>query len=737
MDSIVTEAPRGPLSPFVGEGFRADTTPLPFAAEMPMPGLVSPFAESYVDTTATFGERVIDQVLNELEDESFEDAVAGLIDEAAALHLSSPWASESSAGTGTVDAWARRVVADAQRLLEHVEHTFAGRTPESITEAEIDVAGSEAVRDPASPAMEQLFGSILGAIKKGINIAKNVAGKVASTGLGVLAKITGISQITGILRRLVDPLVKRVLAVAMRAIPASLQGPARALAEKLGITVPTTATEIVQEFDQRFAEALVAPNDAALEHVLAAAAEAAEPVGEDALGALDIARARLAEQLRTATPGEAPVVQVEQFIPAVMAAMPLIRTAIGFIGHDRVKRLLAAPLAAFIAPFVGDKTAHALAPWLAGAGMNLLKLEHEDPATLGSEALVAALEDSIRQVASLPAEALESDLRVGAEVQEAFAEAAARYLPSHVLRADLDGGADTHGGWVYMPRGNRGRYRYRAYTRPIRILVTRPMARTVVFAGGDTLEDRLLDAGVSAWPAEADVHLYEAVAGTQLGHIAAGESAGANEGLASGEFGELTPEAAGVMLGSPALGRRVHHGHHRHGIHAGQRFFRVVVPGVPAHRRHHVKRIALHLDVTTAKPVLRVHLRIGERAAHAIAAQLDQRAVAQVVVTMRRLLGPEARQAMAHRLGRLRGLASPQPPAASWLQAMADALAEAMLTTLANELPAAASALARAAQDPAAGMTLTFSFPFDDRADLLAGKPHTPKLTIRPGFCHG
>jgi hypothetical protein len=737
MDSIVTEAPRGPLSPFVGEGFHVDTTPAPFVAAVPRAGLVSPFAESYVDTPASSGEDLVDQMLAELEDEFFEDAVAHLIDEAAALHLSSPWASESGAGTGPVDAWGRRIVADSQRLLEHVEQTFAERTPESITEAEIDLAGAEAVRDPASPAMEQLFGSILGAIKKGINIAKNVAGKVVSTGLGVLAKFTGLSQITGILKRLVEPLVKRVLAVAMRAIPASLQGPAKALAEKLGITMPATATEVVDEFNQQFAEALVAPNDAALEHVLAAADEATPGVGEDPLGALDIARARLAEQLRTATPGEAPVVQVEQFIPAVMAAMPLVRVAIGIIGRDRIKGLLAAPLATFIAPFVGAQAAHALAPSIADAGMKLLKLEHEEPATLGSEALVAALEDSVRQVASLPAEALASDLRVGAEVQEAFAEAAARYLPSHVLRTDLDGAGDSHGGWVYMPRANRGRYRYRAYTRPFRILVTRPMARTVVFTGGDTLEDRLLDAGVTVWPAEADVHLYEAVAGTQLGHIAASESTDATEGLATGDLGELTPEAAGVMLGSPALGRRVHHGHHGGGIHAGQRFFRVVVRGAPARARHHVRRLALHLDLTATKPVLRVHLRIGERAAHAIAAQLDQRAVAQVVATMRRLLAPEARRAMAHRLGRLRGLATPQPPTATWLQALAEALAEAMLTTLANELPAAAPALAKAAQDPAAGMTLTFSFAFNDRAELLAGKPGAPTLTIRPGFHHG
>jgi hypothetical protein len=288
-----------------------------------------------------------------------------------------------------------------------------------------------------------------------------------------------------------------------------------------------------------------------------------------------------------------------------------------------------------------------------------------------------------------------------------------------------------------MPRCGPGRYRYRAYTRPIRILVSRPMARTVVFATGDTLEDRLLDDGVTTWPAEADVHLYEAVAGTHLGHIAA-EGADPTQGLATGELGDLTPEVAGAVLGAPALARPAHPGWGGRGIYPGQRFFRVVLPGqTPGHAKRRVRRIGLHLDLTSTKPVLRVHLRIGERAGHAIAAQLDQRAQAQVVATMRRLLGPDARAAIAHRLGRMRALASPQPPTAEWQRTMAETLAEAMLTALAKELPGAGPALAKAAQDPARGLTLTFAFPFNDRAELLAGKPGPPTLTIRPGFCHG
>ncbi len=40
---------------------------------------------------------------------------------------------------------------------------------------------------------------------------------------------------------------------------------------------------------------------------------------------------------------------------------------------------------------------------------------------------------------------------------------------------------------------------------------------------GDTLERRLLDAGARVWPVQTEVHLYETLPGTQLGHLAAFE----------------------------------------------------------------------------------------------------------------------------------------------------------------------------------------------------------------------
>jgi hypothetical protein len=715
-------------SPFLGGGYLAEVSAGAQFRAGPVAGLVSPFAGSVVGGGVTEYEDVFEQLFNELEDESFDDAVAALVDEAAALQLSAPWAAESESGVDRLQAWGARVTDDAHRLLEHVENYFADRTIESITEAEIDLATAQFGADPGSPATEELFGALRGKITGSL-------AKLAKAGLSAIGRLGGLGQITAILKNLVDPLVKRVVNTVLNRLPPALQGPARTLASRIGGQDAATAGELSTDFDRQFAEALTAPNAADVDRVLAAAEEAATTPTDDPVGALGVARARLAEDLRTATAGEAPVVQIEQFIPFVMAAMPLIRTAVRLIGRDRIKGLLATPIAAFITPYIGGQAAGQLAPHIADAGMKLLQLEHEDPTTLGMEALVMTVEETVRQVLSLPEESLADDLRLGAEVQEAFADAAARYLPARALRAQLDAGEpESEGGWVMMPRAARPHFRYRAYTRPCRVLLSRPTARAILFEDDETLEDRLLDEGVTEWPAEAEVHLYEAMPGTQLGHLSGAETDPiATEWAPAAEFGELTPQAAGLLLRAPGLGRRMSGTGPGRAVRPGQRFFRVVTPGRSVRRRR-VRRIALRVDMSAAQPVLRVHLRIGERGAHTMAGQLAQQAHTQVIATLRALLGPAARRGIAARLGRSRALNSPQPVPADRRTAMAETVAEAMLTAIAKQLPAAGATLAGAARDPTTGITLTFAFPYPDRAALLGGTPGEPTLTIRPGY---
>jgi hypothetical protein len=141
-----------------------------------MPGLVSPFTEA-LTAGGSEGEQPLEELPGELEDETFEETVEALVDEAA-LQLSSPWSSES-ASSGPLDAWAARLTADAQRLFDHLELAFADRAPASIAAGEIDLAAAQALSEPLSPASEQLFAGIL-------NKVKNAVTTIAKTGVGIL-----------------------------------------------------------------------------------------------------------------------------------------------------------------------------------------------------------------------------------------------------------------------------------------------------------------------------------------------------------------------------------------------------------------------------------------------------------------------------------------------------------------------------------------------------------------------
>jgi hypothetical protein len=658
----------------------------------------------------------------------FEEAVQALVDEAASIALSAP---ESETTGSSLQTWSSRVIAEAERMLDHLDGTFGERPLETLTAAEVEAAASPYLAQASSPATEQFLGGLLNKIKTGISAVTGLASKVAGAGLGVLGKIVGLGPLVAVFRKMVRPLVKRVVSSAMGLVPASLRPAIATLAQKLGVQLPGSAGEIADEFDRHVASALTAPNEAAAERILAEAETVAAEQHADPIRELDAARSQLAEGLAASAPGVAPTVEVEQFIPAVMAAMPLIRTAVRLLGRDRIKNLLAGPIAAFVAPFVGD-AAKALAPSLADAGMKLLSLEYEEPARLGTEALVSTVEETVRQVLSLPEESLAQDVRVSAEVQEAFAEAAARYLPAGVLRADLDSGESETGGWVLMPRGSRRAYRYRAWAHPIRVLVTRPVARTIVLIDGETLEEQLLEQGTGSWPVQAEVRLYETMPGTQLGHLTAGETASGGEAaFGRDDLGELTPEVAGTLLGAPAMGIRPGPPVQ------GRRYFRVLIPGRPSARRR-VHRFAVRLDLTGQQPVLRVHLRIGERTAHALVGQASpagQRTTTAMVATFRQLLGPAARDALARRLRRVRSFASRDVDQAVWGR-MATSMAEAMTTAVAQAMPAVAAELMRAAQDPATGLTVTFTFAFADRAAIPGGALRPPTLVVRPGHHH-
>jgi len=685
--------------------------------------LSSPFTDGFASPEESEREqRDLEVLLAELEDEGFAEVVDGLVNEVAGRHLmaASSWPDQQEAdgvAEAETTAWTESFAESVDQSLAGFEARYEHRRVDSLTEEEVGALLSEYERD-ADSASEQFLG---GLIKKAVK----VAGSVARGAVSGLSRLMPLGKIFGLLRKVVRPLLRRVLAKAINRLPAALRGPAGQLASKLGLRESETdeVGALAEGFDTQFGELLLATSDAAQSEMLNEAELESQTSREDPLARLDQARARLARQLTEAEPGRPPTEQLEQFIPVVMAALPLIRVGVKIIGRGRIKGFLAKQLATLIQGYVGPQAARALAPHVADAGLRLLSLEAETSEQLGAEALVSTLEEAIAQVATLPAEALEDPLRLEAEIGDALAEAAVHHLPRELLREDLPGheSADEAGPWVPMPRAGRAR-RYRKCARRFDVNITRPQAHHIELPGADTLEERLLDAGVASWPVSAEVQLFEATFGTHLGHLAAGEG----QDVIATEFEELSPANAGMLLGRPGLGSRT-----ALSGQTGRRYFRLVVPGRKVVRPR--SRIHLRLRAQQTRPELRVHVRLGERLAHHVSGLLARNSQAEVVALVARLLGPRVQESISTRLTRMlaRGTGAAVQPARS--QQLAAHIVEALKAGLAKQLPESAAALAAAAKDAAPGLTLTFAFSFADKQSLAGGMPGAPTLTVRPG----
>jgi hypothetical protein len=692
--------------------------------------LTSPFAEGLgsQDESSAYAFE-FEELVAELAGEEFDEAVEALVDEAAGRHLRavSSYATQDGevAASAEVTDWVGAVGGEVDQLLANLEREYADTSPAALSEQA--VAEMLSVHGRMGAASEQFLGGVLGKVA-------SAAGALAKRGLAGLGKLLPLGKLFSLVRQLVKPLLKRVLAKALNRLPAGVRGIATGLAAKYGLAQAAQGegeSEIAEAFDRELAQALLAPTDSAESAVIGEAVAVTEVPVHYPLATLDAARSRLARQLLEAEPGRPPTEQLEQFIPAVMAALPLIRTGIRVAGlRDRIKRVLANGIATLIQTYVGPAAARTLAPHVAETGLRLLSLEHEAEEMLGAEGLVDTVEETIATVASLPEEALEDPALLRAELGEAFEAAAVRHLPAQVLLPDLPAQETTsgEGEWVLMPRGAAQSRRYRKFSEIYDVSMGRPTARAIALPGEDTLEERLLDAGVESWPVRAEVHLFEETPGTRMGHLAAFEGAD----VTTDEFELLTPETSALLTGEPGLGRQPP-GPARTA--AGRRLFRLVVPGRRVRRG--VRRIGLRLLARQPRPTLCVSLRVGERTAHALVGPVSRKAPSEALTLISRLLHPQVRRSMAERLTRMLSRATGQvvPPARG--EAVAEAVATAMLATLSAKLPESAAALAAAAKDPAPGLTLTFDFSFRDRAALASGLPENPALTIRPGVRRG
>jgi len=144
----------------------------------------------------------------------------------------------------------------------------------------------------------------------------------------------------------------------------------------------------------------------------------------------------------------------------------------------------------------------------------------------------------------------------------------------------------------------------------------------------------------------------------------------------------------------------------------------------------------VRLLLTGPRPVLRVHLRLGERSSHRIGELVAQRADVRLVAGFRALILGVAQRSLPTRLVRQFQRTPGVALSAEQAQSVAAALGERMVAAISAQLRTLGPSLAAAARDPKAGMTLTFEFGFADRAALAAGRADAPTITVRPGHHH-
>ena len=596
------------------------------------------------------------ELREQLRDEEFEGALVRLADEASAVSGGVVSEGESPAAARDrqlriAGAYLDRVAASAELMLAQMadasERTnLAGMSSEALDEffAPFAPAGED-----ETLGAEQFFGKKL--FKKAVSAAKGAI-DLAKKGAAVVGKVMPHGLVLRQLERLVRPLLKRVLRFAIDRLPVALRPMAKTLAARLfgateaeseepqGEASAFDARELSAEFDTMVAGSIVGGE--AFDRQVAMETQLEEREGDrDAIRELDRARAVLVDKLGALDEGEDPRPAVEQFVPAVLAALKI---GIKLLGRPKVVNFLSGHLASFIKPHIGPDNARTLSNALVDAGLRLVQLEaeSEDPARFAAETVATTLEDTVTRLANeLPAEAWESETMLESYARDAFEKSAAAHFPDDTIKSELHEANEEKGFWMRRPRRH-----YKKYSRIPSVALTPQIGRAVRSFRGVPLGVILRDRFGITGPVRVNVHLYEAVPGTTVGVIARGESETAAEGEALMDEGfvhPLTEEAAGLLLREPGLGRSVDEAFlespHRLGV--GQRLYRVQLADRTAGaRRTRPRRLRIALDLRRGE--VRMRLYLSEAVAQEIAQALRRKAPAAVVLNLlRRAFEPE------------------------------------------------------------------------------------------------
>ncbi|MEO8374060.1 MAG: hypothetical protein ABI471_02460 [Sphingomonas bacterium] len=721
---------------------------------------LSPFADPDREDVVAEADSLLSEALADLRDDAFHEAVAMLAEETEQA-VSERFLGESVFSGGQQERFADNYLSSvqlaAEQYLTELESGLAGLDFASLDPERLDETLDSF--DPApgdlTPAGEEFIGSLIKKAKKAVRF---VADKAKQVG-----KLALLGPLLKQLKKLVKPLLKRVLSMAIGRLPAALQPAARKLATSFTgesyedseepEIAPTAAVDtqtLADSFDFRLAEALAYPEALAeLESEAFAAGEDEALAESSELEHLAQARGALIDSLNEGDP-EALEPAIEQFLPIVLTAL---RTGIKLVGRPKVVGVIAKYLARLIGRYVDKDSATPLARAIADTGLRLATLEAEsDSGEAAPIALASVIEDTVRRFAENEDYVLENEELTQVALGDAFAEAVATHFPAEQVREDLQL-APSLGG-TFVTRQPRGLRSYAKYSRAPEIEITSRLADRLPGFGGTTLGAATRAAG-GRFPMKARMHVYQMRPGSTVGAVARhdGRHGGARNAY------PLTPGAAGVLLREPALGTHVpaKFMRNRHRLAAGQRIY-IIEPlgGAAGIARPGTARTAagrVWLAVNPAKSRITVGFYLSEAEAQEMAGALRAgRGAAPVLAKLFAALKPLARpqgedeaESFDPPLGEegesFEDFAAKRGLPRKDKHKLRKRIAAWALTALAGWLRDNAEAFARAAAHPDPGVTLRVRLgdvpglaKFDAASVLAAlrGKP-TATITVSPG----
>jgi hypothetical protein len=633
----------------------------------------TPFAPEYLVDGEVVNDAVPDfkQLLFDLYDSEFDQALHELAYEAdAQAELFQGEAASAVSADSFLAEWVEPLAVQAEELLGAMAETLTQRDPLELSTPELDSLLNEFEPETAAfpqPAFENFLKKLWKKAKKVVKGAVAVAKK----GIAAVGKLIPIGPLLNKLKRLIGPLLQKVLKFALGKLPPALRPIASRLAGKFlkeadtgtysNAEQPAMAdlSALQQELDGEVASLLFAATEEEQELILAEASQESGHHYDQAT--LDAARERFVAELAELGEGADPTELVEEFIPAIL---PALRLGITVIGRPRVVKFLAGYVGQLIRPYAGKQATPALSQAIVDAGLRLMTLEAAPPdeRLAGAEVMAAVVEDTLVKLSEQDEEVLTDDRLLEAATIEAFRESAAANIPSELIIPELRETKTQSGTWVSMPRGQRKK-RYRKYTRVFDVTLTPAVTRTLSTFGGRPLA-AVLPPSLRGRTIRARLHLYQAIPGTTLDRIARRERAGGGAAptvaVTRKDLHPLTPAAAAALLEEPGLGRSVPERFMADPdlVAVGQRFYLLEVPnaamtataGLPAGLGPTAAERSSGAEIVVNLPAneLRIQIYLSETDAQEIAASLrKQGSVGAVLARTRRLYAPVIRRRLS------------------------------------------------------------------------------------------